>query len=93
MMGFMAKHVLKKVRMYAMDSCPYCHRAEQLLRLKGVPLEKLSVEHAPELYREMVRVSGRRTVPQIFIGDTHIGGYDDLAELDADGKLDGLLRD
>ncbi len=79
--------------MYTMDWCPYCHRAEQLLRVKGARLEKFSVEHAPKLYKEMVRISGRLTVPQIFIGDTHVGGYDDLAELEAEGKLDEMLAD
>ena len=79
--------------MYSMDWCPYCRRAEQLLHEKGVPFEKVSVENMPDLYKEMVRISGRRTVPQIFVGDVHIGGYDDLAELDADGELDEMLAD
>ncbi len=79
--------------MYTMDRCPYCHRAEQLLRAKGACLEKLSVEHAPELYKEMVRISGQLTVPQIFVGDIYVGAYDDLAELETEGKLDELLAD
>ncbi len=78
--------------MYATGGCPYCHRAEALLRSRGVAaLEKIRVDLRPELKAEMVRKSGRRTVPQIWIGARHVGGYDDLAELDRQGKLDALL--
>ena len=78
--------------MYATGGCPYCHRAEALLKSRGVAaLEKIRVDLRPELKAEMVRKSGRRTVPQIWIGARHVGGYDDLAELDRLGKLDALL--
>lgn len=78
--------------MYATGWCPYCHRAEALLKSKGVAdLEKILVDRQPELKAEMMERSGRRTVPQIWIGKRHVGGYDDLAELDRQGKLDALL--
>ena len=78
--------------MYATEWCPYCRRAEQLLKAKGViEFEKIRVDLAPERRDEMMQRSGRRTVPQIWIGDQHIGGYDDMAALDRAGKLDALL--
>lgn len=78
--------------MYATEWCPYCRRAEQLLKAKGVAeFEKIRVDLAPERRDEMMQRSGRRTVPQIWIGDQHIGGYDDMAALDRAGKLDALL--
>ena len=83
------------VRMYSTRVCPYCIRAEQLLAKKGISaeqIEKIRVDEFPERREEMTRITGRRSVPQIFIGDRHVGGFDDLAELDADGELDGLLR-
>jgi glutaredoxin 3 len=79
------------VVMYTTGMCPYCVRAKMLLKKKGVDWEELRIEGDRSLMREMMERSGRRTVPQIFIGDTHVGGYDDLAELDAFGKLDPLL--
>lgn len=81
--------------MYSTRVCPYCIRAEQLLAKKGInaeQIEKIRVDEFPERREEMTRITGRRSVPQIFIGDRHVGGFDDLAELDADGELDGLLR-
>ncbi len=82
-----------RVRMYATATCPYCIRAEQLLQHKGIgDLEKIRVDLEPARREEMMRVSGRRTVPQIFIGDYHVGGCDDLYALDRDGRLDPLLR-
>lgn len=81
------------IRMYATATCPYCIRAEELLQHKGVTrLEKIRVDLAPERREEMMKASGRRTVPQIFIGDYHVGGCDDLFALDRAGKLDPLLR-
>ncbi|MDH4134215.1 MAG: glutaredoxin 3 [Gammaproteobacteria bacterium] len=80
--------------MYSTRVCPYCVRAEQLLAKKGIAteqIEKIRVDLHPEKREEMMRITGRRTVPQIFIGDRHVGGFDDLAELDADGELDPLL--
>ncbi len=79
--------------MYATAVCPYCIRAEQLLHRKGVTdIEKIRVDLEPGRREEMLaRSNGMRTVPQIFIGDTHVGGCDDLHELDRLGKLDPLL--
>ena len=83
---------MAKVRMYATGVCPYCVRAEMLLHAKGVAdIEKIRVDIDPHQRDEMVRRTGRRTVPQIYIGETHVGGYDDLAELDRAGRLDPLL--
>jgi len=84
-----------RILMYSTRICPYCIRAEQLLAKKGIAadqIEKIRVDDHPELRAEMMRITGRRTVPQIFIGDRHVGGFDDLAELDAAGELDPLLR-
>jgi glutaredoxin 3 len=80
------------VQMYVKSWCPYCDRARELLKSKGVAVEEIDVESQPAQRDEMVRRSGRRTVPQIFIGSRHIGGCDDLHELDAAGELDPLLR-
>lgn len=84
---------MARVLMYATAVCPYCVRAEQLLRRKGVTdIEKIRVDLEPQRRAEMeARVPGARTVPQIFIGDTHVGGCDDLHELERLGKLDPLL--
>ena len=84
------------ILMYSTRVCPYCVRAEQLLAKKGITpdqIEKIRVDDHPEQRAEMMRITGRRTVPQIFIGDRHVGGFDDLAALDAAGELDPLLRD
>jgi glutaredoxin 3 len=78
--------------MYVTGWCPYCARARQLLELKGVELEEIDIEAAPAARVEMMSRSGRRTVPQIFIGETYVGGCDDLHDLDADGGLDKLLQ-
>jgi len=78
--------------MYATGVCPYCVRAEQLLRRKGVSqIEKVRVDLDPHERDRMVALTGRRTVPQIFIGERHVGGCDDLYELDRAGGLDPLL--
>jgi len=83
---------MAKVLMYSTAVCPYCVRAEQLLRAKGVvDLEKVRVDLDPVRRDEMMEKTGRRTVPQIYIGDTHVGGCDDLYELEHEGKLDALL--
>lgn len=82
-----------KVVMYATGWCPYCIRAEQLLRQRGVEaLEKIDVESEPGRREEMMKKSGRRTVPQIWIGERHVGGYDDIAALDRAGELAPLLN-
>jgi len=79
------------VVMYTTGWCPYCERARKLLAVKNVPFDEINVESQPEKRAEMHNRSGRRTVPQIFIGDQHVGGCDDLHALEDAGKLDGLL--
>ena len=81
-----------KVLMYCTEVCPYCVRAERLLRAKGVlEIEKIRVDLQPELRVAMMEKTQRRTVPQIYIGSTHVGGYDDLAALEHSGELAKLL--
>ena len=83
---------MHKVVMYSTGFCPYCIRAEGLLRSKGVvEIEKIRIDLEPDQLATMVKKTGRRTVPQIYIGETHVGGYDDLAQLDHKGKLSALL--
>ncbi len=83
---------MAKVLMYATGVCPYCLMAEKLLKAKGVAeIEKVRVDLDPARREEMMSRTGRRTVPQIYIGDRHVGGYDDLAALDHAGGLDPLL--
>ncbi|HEX8011876.1 MAG TPA: glutaredoxin 3 [Casimicrobiaceae bacterium] len=78
--------------MYATEVCPYCVRAERLLRAKGVAqIAKVRVDLEPARRQEMLQKTGRRTVPQIYIGELHVGGYDDLVALDRAGKLAPLL--
>ena len=87
-----APAVTQRVLMYATAVCPYCVRAEQLLRARGVTeIEKIRVDLDPERRNEMMEKTARRTVPQIFIGETHVGGCDDLIALDQAGKLLPLL--
>ena len=79
--------------MYSTAVCPYCQMAERLLRAKGVAaIDRIRVDLEPAKRAEMVQKTGRRTVPQIYIGDTHVGGFDELAALDHAGTLDELLR-
>lgn len=84
---------MARILMYSTAICPYCVRAEQLLRRKGVEeIDKVRIDLEPERFQEMMeRAKGRRTVPQIFIGDVHVGGYDDMVELEMAGELDSLL--
>ncbi len=78
--------------MYSTGVCPYCLQAERLLRAKGVAeIEKIRVDLDPPRRDEMIQRTGRRTVPQIYVGERHVGGYDDLAALDRAGGLDPLL--
>jgi glutaredoxin 3 len=85
---------MPNIRMYCTAACPYCVAAERLLIRKGVShIEKIRVDLQPARRNEMMERTGRRTVPQIYIDDQHVGGFDDLAELDAAGGLDPLLRD
>jgi len=81
-----------RVRMYSTGMCSFCRRAEALLKARGVTeIETLRVDQDPQLLAEMVRATGRRTVPQIYIGERHVGGYDDLAAIDREGALQALL--
>lgn len=83
---------MPKILMYTSAVCPYCMNAERLLRSKGVEtIEKIRIDLQPELRQEMMEKTGRRTVPQIYINDRHIGGFDDLRALDLAGGLDPLL--
>ncbi|MDX1374512.1 MAG: glutaredoxin 3 [Burkholderiales bacterium] len=83
---------MAQVLMYCTGSCPFCHSAERLLEKKGVrDIEKVRVDLEPARRAEMTQRSGRRTVPQIWIGARHVGGCDDLFELEAEGELDALL--
>lgn len=83
---------MPRVLMYSTAVCPYCVRAEQLLRARGVTeIEKVRIDLEPERRDEMMQKTGRRTVPQIYIGETHVGGCDDLIALDRAGGLLPLL--
>jgi glutaredoxin 3 len=83
---------MARVVMYSTAVCPFCLMAERLLRAKGVAeIEKVRVDLEPARRDEMVSRTGRRTVPQIYVGDRHVGGYDDLAALDRAGGLEALL--
>jgi glutaredoxin 3 len=80
------------ILMYATAICPFCVQAERLLRSRGVAdIAKVRVDLEPALRQEMMQKTGRRTVPQIYIGEVHVGGYDDLVALDRAGKLEPLL--
>ncbi len=84
---------MQAVKMYTTAVCPYCIRAKQLLTAKGVAhLEEVRIDTNPEARAHMMQIAGRRTVPQIFIGDTHVGGCDDLVALDSKGGLVPLLQ-
>ena len=84
---------MAKVSMYTTAVCPYCVRAEMLLKQRGVDeIEKIRIDLDPAQRSSMMERTGRRTVPQIYIGETHVGGYDDLAALDRAGELKPLLE-
>ena len=83
---------MPKIIVYCSPGCPYCARAEALLNKKGAVFEKRDVDTEPALWDYIYDTLDRETVPQIIIGDRHVGGYDDLAELDALGELDELLK-
>ena len=84
---------MAKVSMYCTGVCPYCTMAERLLQGKGVSeIDKIRVDLQPEKRAEMMERTSRRTVPQIYIDDYHVGGFDDLSALDREGKLEPLLR-
>ncbi len=79
------------IRLYSTRFCPYCIRAKQLLDAKGVDYEDTGVDGRPDLRQQMIAESGRHTVPQIWIGERHVGGFDDLWQLEQRGELDSLL--
>lgn len=83
---------MAKVLIYGTRICPYCRMAERLLEKKGVQTEKVMVDQNPARRDEMVRLTGRTSVPQIFIGSAHVGGYTELAGLERGGQLDELLK-
>ncbi len=84
---------MQKVTMYTTGYCPFCTRAEALLKQKGVAeINKIRVDEDPTLREQMMAITQRRTVPQVFIGDTHVGGFDDLSALDRAGGLLPLLN-
>lgn len=80
-----------KVTVYSKDYCPYCDRAKALLKSKGVAFEAIELQDDPRAFSELRAKTGLMTVPQIFIGETLIGGYTDMADLDREGKLDKML--
>ncbi|QTD44725.1 glutaredoxin 3 [Ottowia testudinis] len=83
---------MQAIKMYSTGTCPYCIRAKQILKAKGVTeIEEIRVDLDPAQRATMMQMTGRRTVPQIFIGGTHVGGHDDLVALDQRGGLDPLL--
>jgi len=83
---------MPSIKMYCTAVCPYCQMAERLLSKKGVTqIEKIRVDLDPAAREHMMQITGRRTVPQVFIGEHHVGGFDDLSALDAAGELDPLL--
>jgi glutaredoxin 3 len=85
--------MVARVLMYSTGVCPYCTMAERLLKAKGIDeIEKIRIDLDPDQRALMMQKTGRRTVPQIYIGDTHVGGFDDLSALDREGKLDPLLQ-
>jgi glutaredoxin 3 len=84
---------VKTVKIYTTPYCPYCVRAKRLLEGKGVPYEEVDVANDDQARIELAERTGRRTVPQIFIGEDHVGGSDDLHALEEQGKLDAMLRE
>lgn len=83
---------MQAVKMYTTAFCPYCTRAKQILKSKGVEsIEEIRIDADPDARTRMMEITGRRTVPQIFIGDTHVGGHDELVALDGKGELMPLL--
>ena len=92
-MKAVAKENMQSVKMYTTAVCPYCIRAKQILKARGVErIEEVRVDTQPQERMKMMEMTGRRTVPQIFIGDTHVGGCDDLIALDSRGGLMPLLE-
>ncbi|MDH5633372.1 MAG: glutaredoxin 3 [Gammaproteobacteria bacterium] len=83
---------MAEVTMYCTHACPYCRMAIALLTKKGAVINRIQVDEQPELRARMTEITGRTSVPQIFIGDRHVGGYTDIVELDMEDELDPLLQ-
>tara|TARA_B100000900_G_C20425435_1_gene652715 strand:- start:385 stop:636 length:252 start_codon:yes stop_codon:yes gene_type:complete len=83
---------MKEVTIYSTRICPYCVRAKNFFSKKGIEYKEIMIDSDIALMREMMEKTGRKSVPQIFIGDYHIGGFDDLIEHDMDGKLEALMK-
>lgn len=90
-MAAFAGEIMSKVQIYTTQICPYCHRAKALLRDKGVTYDEVDVMATPGARDKMIDLTGRTSVPQIFVGDTHVGGCDELYALESKGALDPLL--
>ena len=84
---------MKTVKMFTTRICPFCTMAKRLLQQKGVAIEEVRVDEDLSQRDQMMQLSGRRTVPQIFVGETHVGGFDDLSALERAGRLDPLLKE
>ena len=84
---------MKKVIIYSTRICPYCMRAKNFFEKKNITFDEIRIDQDPAQMQKMMEISKRQSVPQIFIGDYHVGGFDDLIEHDMDGKLEGLLED
>lgn len=84
---------MKKVVIYSTRICPYCMRAKNFFEKKNIPFDEIRIDQDSAQMQKMMEMSKRQSVPQIFIGDYHVGGFDDLMEHDIDGKLQGLLED
>ena len=82
---------MNTVTLYTTDTCPYCRNAKTLLASRGIAAQEINVQSEPGKFEEMLSRSGRRSVPQIFIGDVHVGGFDELAKLDRQGGLMSML--
>jgi glutaredoxin 3 len=82
---------MSKVTIYSSDTCAYCMMAKRLLNSKGITPTEINVDHDPDIRKDLINRTGQRTVPQIFIGDRHIGGYSDLMTLNRQGRLDSAL--
>jgi glutaredoxin 3 len=90
----LGQSLMSGITIYSSMLCGFCHRAKQLLNQKKLPFNEIDVGKKPGAYQEMLEIShGSSSVPQIFIGDTHVGGCDDLFEMDSNGELDSLLAD
>ncbi len=83
---------MKPVTIYSADWCPYCNRAKSLLKSKGVEFNEINVDKVPGSREKIVKQTGMRTIPQIFIGDHFVGGFSELSALESSGELDGLLK-